>query len=482
MAYTIPSDTHGVSDGGHTTDHNNVVDVLSGMGAVFNVLNTTYSGGADKTGTADSTAAIQAAFNAANSAGGGVVRIPAGTYKLTSALTIYSGITLIGDGAAGCAQGPVSTFAGVTVLNQTGTSANGISSVDLQDVTVQGLTLKGPGSGSGVGFYSVLSGNGSQEHLAFQDVTIENFGGNGLELQNPIVSRFDRVTVTGCTGKGFYIRGTSAGAAGTSCNFNACYAVSCGTAGWHIYNMTYCALNACASDTNGNGYLIDTCDGGITLNGCGSEATLAKNGFDGTSFKITGSNGVSLLGCFTYAQDAVMIWVTGSSNNVLIGGVVENTPGGAATASIKSDSGTMSTLIGYNVVTALALTVNTYNELNDGTTGEWSVTGIGYMGTINVFGLAGFNSGTDTSGTATASTPSLSTGAAAQVNTSQDVMLYANVTTASTFSLAIGPTSTPATTVVASHTAAIGLISVRLPKGWYVKSTFTSVTWTAITC
>lgn len=100
------------------------------------------------------------------------------------------------------------------------------------------------------------------------------------------------------------------------------------------------------------------------------------------------------------------------------------------------------------------------------------------------YGVAAHTAGTDTSSTATASTPSLTSGTAARINTTQDVMLYCNIKVASTFSLKIGPTSTPATTVVASATAGVGLISVRIPKGWYVQSTFTSadVAWTAVTC
>ncbi|MES2697695.1 MAG: glycosyl hydrolase family 28-related protein [Verrucomicrobiota bacterium] len=47
-------------------------------GPIFNV--TSY--GADPTGTSDSTSAIQAAINAAGSAGGGVVYMPAGTFKV----------------------------------------------------------------------------------------------------------------------------------------------------------------------------------------------------------------------------------------------------------------------------------------------------------------------------------------------------------------------------------------------------------------
>ena len=192
---------------------------------------------------------------------------------------------------------------------------------------------------------------------------------------------------------------------------------------------------------------------------------------------------------------------------------VEQLNGSAATVSTGIDAGTTSgfrpmisnifqfwntspTVAGFNGTEGTTFLLNfqingtvttyftgTYALINDGN-GDWEFTGTGTIGPIESYGLASFNSGTDTSGTATASTPSLSTGVAAQINTSQDVMLYADIHTSSTFSLAIGPTSTPATTIMSSATTAIGLQSVRVPMGWYVESTFTSaaVTWTAVTC
>jgi hypothetical protein len=98
--------------------------------------------------------------------------------------------------------------------------------------------------------------------------------------------------------------------------------------------------------------------------------------------------------------------------------------------------------------------------------------------------VIGFTAGTDTSGTATASTPALTSGTAAQLSTVQDCMLYCDVKVASTFALSAGPTSSPATAIVASATAGVGCISVRVPKGWYVKATFTSadVVFTQVTC
>lgn len=126
----------------------------------------------------------------------------------------------------------------------------------------------------------------------------------------------------------------------------------------------------------------------------------------------------------------------------------------------------------WRVISALGTTTN--NELDDGS-GDMFINGVIHEG-----------AGTNTSATAAASTPTISTGTAVQINTTQDVMLYCNIKTTSTFSLAIGPTSTPATTVVtsASFTAPHLIGGIRIPAGWFVKSTFTSgdVTWTAVTC
>ena len=54
--------------------------------------------GADPTGVADSTTEIQEALDAANTAGGGIVFVPDGTYKTTSELTVYSDTIVRGVG------------------------------------------------------------------------------------------------------------------------------------------------------------------------------------------------------------------------------------------------------------------------------------------------------------------------------------------------------------------------------------------------
>lgn len=80
--------------------------------------------GAVGNGLHDDTSAIQAALNAANVAGGGMVYFPAGSFKVTSVLTLYPNVRVSG---AGNATQILPTTAGMTVfqlVNASDTVAN----------------------------------------------------------------------------------------------------------------------------------------------------------------------------------------------------------------------------------------------------------------------------------------------------------------------------------------------------------------------
>jgi hypothetical protein len=101
---------------------------------------------------------------------------------------------------------------------------------------------------------------------------------------------------------------------------------------------------------------------------------------------------------------------------------------------------------------------------------------------------AAFNAGTNTAGSAPVLTPAFSNGSAAQLSDhTRDYMVYLECTTGgTTLVVAIGPTSTPANTIISSTTATLGeIISVRLPAGWWLEWTATTAafaTQTAIGC
>ena len=83
--------------------------------------------GATGDGTTDDSTSVQNAINAANTAGGGLVFFPEGTYELNnSTLTMYSNITLQGEGHASIIQG----WPGIT--------ASGISLVTWRNIRIKG--------------------------------------------------------------------------------------------------------------------------------------------------------------------------------------------------------------------------------------------------------------------------------------------------------------------------------------------------------
>jgi hypothetical protein len=109
----------------------------------------------------------------------------------------------------------------------------------------------------------------------------------------------------------------------------------------------------------------------------------------------------------------------------------------------------------------------------------FTVDGTANLSSSNIFGDMLFQSGNGTNTAAAASVlaPTFANGAAAQLtDVNRDYMVYMECTTGGTaLVVAIGPTATPANSIITSSTATLGeLVSFRLPAGWFVK-------WSAVT-
>ena len=247
--------------------------------------------------------------------------------------------------------------------------------------------------------------------------------------------------------------------------------------------------------------------GGMTFTGCYLSGTTAAVHDDGSgtnrliNIMPAGTNNVTLSSDGTITSPGAM-WFTPSSGHSASLNMLDQTSGTTfalmpeivnAPSGVPAFGGFGSAWVVAGATSGTAASI--FQVSNSSGTQELRIQDNGVVETVHntlddgsgnasTAGVQAHVGGTDTSGGATASTPSLSTTVAAQLNTTRDVMLYCNITTAATFALSIGSTSSVTTAVVASHTAAIGLISVRIPKAWYVKATFTSadVTFTQVTC
>jgi hypothetical protein len=118
----------------------------------------------------DDTAAIQSAINAVDT--GGTVVIPAGTYKITAALTVATAVTITGTGT----------------IHQTA-SAHGFT-VTADNVTIEGITLTGRHSGTvtldvdedAIHVFGA-SAAAPISNVTVRDVTISGWGMYGVQLK-----------------------------------------------------------------------------------------------------------------------------------------------------------------------------------------------------------------------------------------------------------------------------------------------------------
>jgi hypothetical protein len=155
--FTFPPDTRATGTGFPAADMDGVVDTLTAMGAVYNVLNAAYSGGADPTGTADSYAAIQGALTAARtSASGGTVVVPPGLYRISQSLQIGSNTMLAGAGMGVTTIRAQTAFSPTQVGNNTGAvMLAAFGNTAASNIIVSGVTFDGnqanvtaPGAGA----------------------------------------------------------------------------------------------------------------------------------------------------------------------------------------------------------------------------------------------------------------------------------------------------------------------------------------------
>lgn len=129
------------------------------QGAPVNVLDF----GADPTGVANSTAAIQAAIDSISA---GVVILPIGTYKTVATINMKNGVSLVGAGSYATVIQNITTAAIITV--NTGT--------DVRSAQLVGIKLLGGGTNTS-GVYAVKWGNQD----AMVDVWVTNCI-NGLSI------------------------------------------------------------------------------------------------------------------------------------------------------------------------------------------------------------------------------------------------------------------------------------------------------------
>lgn len=146
-------------------------------GASVNVLD--Y--GADSTGVADSTVAIQTAIDTAATAGGGIVFLPVGTY-LANNLNIKQGVSIIGAGVK------------ATIIKNTSAANHAIYSlVALADWSVENLTIQNTNVLCLDGIH-IAPATGTSRRWTIRNVRVEG-GNNAVYLVNCYLGSCDNLDI-----------------------------------------------------------------------------------------------------------------------------------------------------------------------------------------------------------------------------------------------------------------------------------------------
>lgn len=86
---------------------------------------------------------------------------------------------------------------------------------------------------------------------------------------------------------------------------------------------------------------------------------------------------------------------------------------------------------------------------------------------------AAITAGSTAPGSHAAAVQTFVSGTAKQIDAARSAHLYINITTAASLTIAMGPTSAAATVLNAAESDTLGMITLQVPGGWYVKITGT---------
>lgn len=175
------------------------VSLAALVGSPFNVK----AFGATGDGSTNDSTAIQACIDAANSAGGGVVFFPPGTY-ICNDLNLYSNIMIVGRGDASILKQPTSVTDGVHLLNvNKGTGGSADPSANITNVVIRDIQLIGRADTDTFTEQVHLCNFNAVSDALFFNIRFVNFRGDGIYLGSGNTGTIERhnenITIASCT-------------------------------------------------------------------------------------------------------------------------------------------------------------------------------------------------------------------------------------------------------------------------------------------
>ena len=241
--------------------------------------------------SSDDTAAIQSAIDAANISGG-IVFVPEGIYLISSPLTIYSNIEIMGTGA-GSSEIRTNVYGIGATWNGGGTQymidggvGNDIWYFILRDISFRGAGIDATNTS---GFRVDASNNAL--NLLFENVLLYDIAGDGYRITLPVSSCWKNCRTQDVGGNAWRVS-TAVG-----CSWLSCYANGAIYCGYLIQSSTSCSFNACSCDSCSYAYNFSACNS-ISVIGCGCETVTYRAALmpdtPGIAYNIASCNSITL--------------------------------------------------------------------------------------------------------------------------------------------------------------------------------------------
>jgi hypothetical protein len=247
-------------------------------------INVTYAPySADPSGAADSTTGINNAITAAAAqATGGVVYLPAGTYKITQPLELATGVFLVGASPASPGAGtvaadlagsllkPTSTFSNPNSVNQPGVIHVNGNNTTLYRMGVANLWIDAVNCAAGIHGFSAWGGT---FHGALLNFGVRNAAQDGFHFEaDSAGNRADGWSIRDCMVEVWNNNASPAGAFGVrwdgqDTQFVNVHVQNLNTATtdggcWNVVNGNNCLWVACRGDQGVYGWVFDSNPGG----------------------------------------------------------------------------------------------------------------------------------------------------------------------------------------------------------------------------
>lgn len=344
--------------------------------------------GADPTGVADSTTAIQAAIDAATGAGsatvvrrtGATVYLPAGTYKVTAPLTVHSvgGMRIKGAGMASTKIQAAAAMSQVFELD-------GFALSEMSDMFIAGDSSHAVTRGVFYHWNNATSAGASYGSV-FRNIYIEGASllcdvgwavgtDNGLEV--------DRSTWSNCFavgGQTLNVWSDAKWQSGWQFGFNSAnnldhVMIECTSALWvNGVNITGSTLNVVGGEIQGNAvdfYHTNPSTGGVTVSCVRSENSgrLYYSAINGNPANVV-LNGITWKSDYLNADNHVILFQTGGS--MVVDGLYVFEGGSVKTPKILVGSTVGSKFHGRGLH-IMNTTAATFVDNNDDAKGQWTI-------------------------------------------------------------------------------------------------------------